>query len=115
MFDIGLSSGCPEGHASAQHHLFFNQGDPNAQPSIFRGKIAIEDGPFRTETWLEVHGSIPPSDSSRIIRPQRLTWENETLVIGYQQHRWGNLDVLSAVDMLSPKDMRWGPPFPLKW
>ena len=115
LFWASQSWAAPEGQASVEHYLFYNTQTPIGQPSVFRGHIGLEDGPFKSDVWLEVFGSAEQNNRGQwLVRPQKLTWERERLSIGYQKHRWGNLDALSAVDLLAPKDMRWGPLIPVE-
>lgn len=82
---------------------------------IVRAHFKTNEANLYSDIWLEV-SDITNGDtqSSWNILIQELTWVGAKVRVGYQVHRWGQLDFLSASDVVSPKNMTWGPLTPLE-
>jgi hypothetical protein len=79
---------------------------------LTRARILIkEDGlTAGAELWVQVFpGNLQRWEMRPLESKWKLNGEKFNLTIGLQTLRWGQLDALSVVDILSPRELRFGP------
>lgn len=107
-----LTFASPQASLSLESHLRQESNSYSFGESIVRGRLFLTEDSFQSDIWIEVAKNDPFSNSTWMIAPQRLVWQQTGFSIGYQTQRWGMLDVLETSDLVSPKEMRWGPNIP---
>jgi len=115
MIELLLTSAIAAPQFSAQTESYFSLSQPFEQRTLVQWKWK-EDG-WRTDLRIlhqlvgeQNHISLQAWD----LRYQYL-WNNIRIRIGNQTIRWGQLDLLSDLDSLNGKDLRYGPTIAPEW